>query len=253
MILVSIDVEYDVRVNTIDQIGLATIASTALLGADFEADELKRPVASHLFLLKRRYIPRNTYTRQYLYGTAEAIAATNLSQILTAILTPIDNSKIVLVGHDIVADILAIERYCGLDLKTLPCVATILDTAYVPSYLYDLECKKVTLKHACQLVGIHGKQLHNAGNDAYYTLKVLILLFQLYKQREISHDPSLTDQRRFIWEQRLKILDRIGRDNAVVRRPPKNIRDKESRRCTQSYDEYENILGLAGLGIFDDA
>ena len=71
-VIVSIDLEFSSKF--ISQVGIATLDTRILRRLDVEDDTaLANAIASRLFLLTKTYIPRNTYTRQYIFGDPEPI------------------------------------------------------------------------------------------------------------------------------------------------------------------------------------
>jgi DNA polymerase III alpha subunit (gram-positive type) len=80
--------------------------------------------------------------------------------------------NIVLVGHDVQADIRFLTTI-GYDISTLSNLVEIADTSSMWRYLKE-ENNPRNLATILAELGIIAWNLHNAGNDAVYTLQALI-------------------------------------------------------------------------------
>jgi DNA polymerase III alpha subunit (gram-positive type) len=90
---------------------------------------------------------------------------------------PLDNGNypkrnIIVVGHDIASDIAFLQKV-GYNVYNLSNLQEFADTADMHRYLRRLESPR---NLACVLseLGLIGWNLHNAGNDAVYTLQAMI-------------------------------------------------------------------------------
>jgi DNA polymerase III alpha subunit (gram-positive type) len=79
-----------------------------------------------------------------------------------------------LVGHDIGADISFLQTI-GYDVHNLSNLLETADTAYMWRYL-KRESNPRNLGSILAELGIIGWNLHNAGNDAVYTLQAMIAI-----------------------------------------------------------------------------
>lgn len=77
--------------------------------------------------------------------------------------------KIVLVGHGLKNEV-AFLKNLTFDLYSAPNLVAIVDTQSI-----GFSKNQLGLKKLCQAVGIEPQSLHNAGNDAAYTLRAMIL------------------------------------------------------------------------------
>ena len=190
-VIISLDLEYSMSPNVIDQVGIAVL-DTAELSRLTTDDQALVAIRSRLLLLRRQHLPRNTCTRQYLFGIPEPAVDQSLKDLLMPILAPSDGAgrprNVVLLGHGIDSDILAIQRCCDFDIRSVPSIQAIVDTSWMPALLFGLRHGQMSLKKTCQMLGIKARQLHNAGNDALYTLKALLVLFQHYKRDKLMHE-----------------------------------------------------------------
>ncbi|KAF1850394.1 uncharacterized protein K460DRAFT_422832 [Cucurbitaria berberidis CBS 394.84] len=83
---------------------------------------------------------------------------------------------VIIVGHSISQDIASLQR-AGFDIAQVAAIACI-DTQRTARDLFwkDNASKNISLKELCKLRGIQPQKLHNSGNDAAYTLLVLLSL-----------------------------------------------------------------------------
>jgi hypothetical protein len=88
-----------------------------------------------------------------------------------------DARPIVVVGHSVPQDIYSLSKV-GFDITQVAPVVAFMDTQKIARELYWREdrSKNISLKDLCTLIGIQPIKLHNSGNDAAYTLVVLLSL-----------------------------------------------------------------------------
>jgi DNA polymerase III epsilon subunit-like protein len=94
--------------------------------------------------------------------------------------------KLVLVGHGVGNDIDVLRNYVGLDMVERYKLDTMQDTSVVHQYQFNRQ-QGASLKNVCANLGMMPQNLHNAGNDAYYTLDALFRL--AFHQSEL-YDPE---------------------------------------------------------------
>lgn len=82
--------------------------------------------------------------------------------------------NIILVGHDVDADIRFLQTI-GYDVHTLSTLSEAADTSFMWRYL-KRETNPRNLANILAELGIIGWNLHNAGNDAVYTLQAMIAI-----------------------------------------------------------------------------
>jgi DNA polymerase III alpha subunit (gram-positive type) len=106
--------------------------------------------------------------------------------------------NIILVGHDVGADI-AFLRTVGYDVHNLSTLQEVADTSTMWKYL-KRESNARSLGSILAELGIEGWNLHNAGNDAVYTLQAMLGIAikhmdERQKSREIkNHEKYLRIQ-----------------------------------------------------------
>jgi hypothetical protein len=83
---------------------------------------------------------------------------------------------IIVVGHDIRNDLRSLSNV-GFDITQVARVVSFLDTQKIArDLIWEDRGYNISLKDLCTLFGIEAKKLHNCGNDAAYTLLVLLSL-----------------------------------------------------------------------------
>lgn len=178
-ILVSIDVGLDQRAR-LDTIGIACLDTRSLAARTEEA------VSTRLLLVRRRLLPVNTRTRQYLFGIPEHAPPDAARQILETTFRQVDPEQsrlrnIFLVGHNINSDLKYLKDTLDFSIESVPTIVAIIDTQQLARCVFNFRHKYVSLKQTLLSLGVQTRQLHNSGNDAVYTLKALIHLFCRYQ------------------------------------------------------------------------
>lgn len=128
------------------------------------------PITTRNIIVENARPPRKPFS----FGRSETIRyQQDLHHILLDIFRDLQakNVKVVLVGHDIAGDLDRLQRACGW---VKPSAVTLLDTQKIWRALHDT-IEKGTLRLSLESYNVNFKstELHNAGNDAYYTLKLL--------------------------------------------------------------------------------
>ncbi len=104
-----------------------------------------------------------------------------------------------MVGHDVVADINYL-RTLGYDVTNLSTLQETADTAVMWRYL-KREINPRNLGAILAELGIVGWNLHNAGNDAVYTLQAMIAIaFKHLDEKEMGPDAKEKEKKARISE-----------------------------------------------------
>lgn len=90
--------------------------------------------------------------------------------------------KIVIVGHDIGADIKFLKSI-GYDVYNLPNLLELVDTTSM-FRIINRDMNGRSLGSIMNYLGVVAWNLHNAGNDAFYTLQAMIILSLKYLEQE---------------------------------------------------------------------
>uniref|UniRef100_A0A8H7TPP9 Gfd2/YDR514C-like C-terminal domain-containing protein n=1 Tax=Bionectria ochroleuca TaxID=29856 RepID=A0A8H7TPP9_BIOOC len=182
VVLVCFDVEAIERPpNPISEIGIAIldtrdIAKTAPGPAGQEWWPLIK--AHHLRVRELSALVNRDYVQgcpdAFNFGESTFPTKSETKEAILSILNPYieDGRSIALVGHDIHQDI----RYLfslGIDLANIGSIKQTIDSQALHQVLRELDCGR-GLSAVLSDLGISSKNLHNAGNDAVFTLRASI-------------------------------------------------------------------------------
>lgn len=159
------------------------------------------------------------------WGTAEKIPVTSMLSKINDCLRIYQNRSIVLVGHGVSNDLAALNAL-GFDFQENLVIAK-LDTYLLAR---DLQMGHLTLKNL--LIELNcpcNLKLHNAGNDANFTLRALLLLGIRVIEAAESNETS----------ERVQILWWIAMKGVLSRKKKKFMRQKAAR--TRTFEEQEEI------------
>jgi len=173
-VFIAIDFEYSDfksanRGVVLREVGLSILDTQYL----FDAGMVHQPVISSYHF---RTVSRS---KAFLFGTTAHISQASLVAELKTMLyinnTPSDQQRnIIIVGHGVNAEIHKFKSL-GIDLRLAPAVVDILDTEKIGGEVLGIKCG-LNLGRVVELMGMEGKGFHNAGNDASYTLRAMLLL-----------------------------------------------------------------------------
>ncbi|KAI2780783.1 hypothetical protein F4815DRAFT_445022 [Daldinia loculata] len=132
-----------------------------------------------------------TDTRKFIFGQTIDILQDELVAVLKRLLYIENNTlgeirDLILVGHGFGFEIKAMKGL-GIDLTLAPSVIEIFDTEFLGYEVFgrDFKC---SLSKVTKEIGILGESFHNAGNDANFTLRAMLLL-AIHR-----YDPSKLDR-----------------------------------------------------------
>lgn len=120
-----------------------------------------------------------TDTKQFLFGTSVDTEQDKLVALLKGLLLHDDEHesrkearRLILVGHGFSFEI-QVLRGLGINLALAPKVENIFDTYYLGQEVFgqDFNLSRLTTQ-----LGIHRGHFHNAGNDAGFFLRAMLLL-----------------------------------------------------------------------------
>ena len=185
-ILICIDVEaFEFRTDVITEIGVSTL-QTSVDNQNWLSDQgksLREGIKSrHLRISERKHLVNRRYVQgcpdNFDFGKSEWISERGIPKIMKRIFQqscvngPNSITKPVLVGHSIKSDI-DFLRTKGFDMQLF--ISDCIDT----QNLYRASRhggQSPGLGKALVECGIQATHLHNAGNDAYYTMRLLLEL-----------------------------------------------------------------------------
>ncbi|KAE8443513.1 hypothetical protein EG329_001825 [Mollisiaceae sp. DMI_Dod_QoI] len=120
-----------------------------------------------------------TNTRKFIFGQTIDILQDELVTVLKRLLYIENNNlgeirDLILVGHGFGFEIKAMKGL-GIDLTLAPSVIEIFDTEFLGYEVFGRNFK-CSLSKVTKEIGILGESFHNAGNDANFTLRAMLLL-----------------------------------------------------------------------------
>lgn len=218
MVFVSIDVEaYEKDHSKILEIGVATLDTRSLLntppGADGENWRSKIE-ARHFLIKENQYLRNHEFVRgcpdRFEFGTTLVIPLDLAASAVEECFKPpfgglvdssggveLEDRKVVLVGHDTQTDLDYLKRL-GLYAQSLPGVVDCLDSASLYR-TWKQDPQIMSLGKVLADFDIIGWNLHNAGNDAVYTIQAMLAVcvrestIRGSSQTEVTVEPKLVD------------------------------------------------------------
>ena len=186
VMFISVDVEaFEFNQKNITEIGISTLNTVDLLGLDSGANgknwaaEIR---SRHFRIREYGHLLNKVHVEgcpdKFDFGQSEWIYKRDVISVLEGCFNPFRPScssgtgKVILVGHDVAADIKYLTEI-GFDAARM--ISDCIDT----SDLYKAsrrDGKQSALSTLLLQYGIAAKHLHNAGNDANYTLRVMVAI-----------------------------------------------------------------------------
>ncbi|QIW95477.1 hypothetical protein AMS68_000995 [Peltaster fructicola] len=191
VIFISIDIEaYERDHSKVTEVGVSTLDTRDLLQVAMGhggRDWRKAVRARHFLIHEHKHLVNHAFVRgcpgDFDFGTSESVGLADLPKVLTSCLhhpySKLDDAslsdeprKIVIIGHDIGNDI----KYChqiGFSILNRSSIIEVLDTAIMyRAFTKDNDQRSLgTIMLDFDLDAWH---LHNAGNDAVYTMWALL-------------------------------------------------------------------------------
>lgn len=178
IVLVAIDIEaYERSHRAITEVGIATLDTQDLInqspGSNGE-DWHQYIHARHFIIEEHKHFVNKDFVRgcpdKFEYGKSELVSIKDIASVLANCFRTAsgENQKIVLVGHDVKNDI----DYChqlGFSILNRSSLIEVLDTAVMYKAITGEQQSRAlgSIVYDFDLTAWH---LHNAGNDAVYTL-----------------------------------------------------------------------------------
>ena len=190
-VLVSIDIEvWERNHNLLTEVGISTLYTNDLLGiepGENGKDWLAKIKHRHLRIEENKHQKNGTFvddmSERFEFGTSEWISNADAARRVEDALTLNTDGgprSVVLVGHNISSD-LGFLRKMKCDFTKLDNVIDIVDTDLMYRSLKN-ETNARSLSFICNQLDIDAWCVHNAGNDAAYTLQCLVLM-SLYAEK----------------------------------------------------------------------
>lgn len=187
-VLVAVDFEY---LNNIQQYreddGTPDIDSQAGL-AILDTKNLGSPRIDHVISTYNFATGSSKYctkaSKRFLFGKSDTIRSSELLKSIESLMPR--SRKIVLVGHDVSHD-LRVLKHLKFDFQTS--VIGIIDTLWLANQVLSTHSR--TLKDLLGEFQCPFDKLHSAGNDAHFTLRLLLLLAGYTKRNDAEYEDKL--------------------------------------------------------------
>ncbi|KAK3944641.1 good for full DBP5 activity protein 2 [Diplogelasinospora grovesii] len=184
VVFVAVDIEaYEFDHNLVTEVGIATLDTASIAQvASGPGGENWFPLiqARHIRIKENAWAKNTRHVRgcadYFDFGTSEFVHSDNVIPIVKEILGPLDNSgkkrPIVLVFHDAGQDIKYL-RVLGHDIYQNENILEIIDTKEMHQSIVRHR-DSTSLQNVLNYLDIPWQHLHNAGNDAVYTLRAMV-------------------------------------------------------------------------------
>ncbi|GAM88352.1 hypothetical protein ANO11243_063850 [Dothideomycetidae sp. 11243] len=198
-VLVSIDVEaYERNQSIITEIGVATfdIATIASTAPGHLATDWQQQIRGRHFRILEYHNLVNTKFVQgcpenFRFGKSEMVRCAEIPNLLASCfrfeygLQPtgdsVTNRPVVLIGHNTQSDVKYLRKI-GFNVTDVPSLISMQDTAQIYGFLSGNIDQTASLAKVLEEVKIDAWHLHNAGNDAWYTLAACLGLAVAHRQ-----------------------------------------------------------------------
>jgi hypothetical protein len=191
---------------------------------------------------------RLTHTaRNFHFGTSEHVDRKDVDRVILKLLHIEDENNvpqppgqpryhnIVLVGHGLRSDLLILRKR-GIMFEEISTIVAILDTTYIGKEVLGMSFQ---LQGLLQTLQCPTKNLHNAGNDANFALRALLLL-AYYGLRPSLSSPDAIQRLASLKALALEPLPDTTQRNAILR--------ASRYRCE---DWTLNALDIGTVSFFD--
>jgi hypothetical protein len=209
--------------------------------------------------------------RHYYFGEPEKCPADTIQNILWTLFNQNDEElgglrNVFLVRHDIPNDVAFLRKIIGFDLGSMPSITALIDTQQLARSVFTSQyTHPPSLKDTMQNLGVRAHALHNSGNDAMYTLKIVFHLLCIHHTAAVERSEPYVQPRSYyydkkptalLWRERLDLLKQAvdcyptisPRERRLARRRPKPPRvDKPDLWNTDSTSDEEPDGILASI------
>ncbi|KAI6359884.1 hypothetical protein MCOR25_006927 [Pyricularia grisea] len=199
MKFVCVDVEtYELNHNIVTEIGIAEIDTSSLRGipAGDKSQSWFNLIQSYHYVIKENSWATNgqhvaNNQQNFNFGQSQLVPKAKIAQQVASHLGMPSSSWpghrdacTVLVGHDIMADVEHLEKI-NYDARKVPDIFDVIDTAHMFQH-WRREPNATRLSRVLESLEIRHRYLHNAGNDATYTLQAMLAMAQVIRQESFD-------------------------------------------------------------------
>ncbi|CAG8233619.1 unnamed protein product [Penicillium salamii] len=211
-IFISLDTEWMEDSGTLTEVGISVLDTDNLQGVvpgDFGHMWLSQIQARHLRMEEYRFHVNTKYQQgcpdYFNHGKSEFIQSADIAEVLNEVFSPSplvvagfeQKRTVILVGVNLSNDIDILRRkncqaFLELDPSLPPPCSPVIHEVIDVSQLYRIysgDLQPPGLANLLRNLQIIGRDLHNAGNDAYHTLEALVrLMLQAAGEKPQSYD-----------------------------------------------------------------
>lgn len=216
-IFISIDAEWMEDYGILTEVGISTLDTRKLQGVvpgDFGHMWLSQIRSRHLRVSEHRGYVNMKYHQgcpdEFHHGKSEFVASADIAKAVDDAFQhpPIMSSNqemekrtVILVGLNLANDILILQRknsavFLGLNMSLPSPSSSIIQEVIDVAQLYRIyagESQPPGLGNLLKYLQLVGRDLHNAGNDAYHTLEALVtLMLQAAGEKPGAYEPKAT-------------------------------------------------------------
>ncbi|TLS29772.1 hypothetical protein PpBr36_00454 [Pyricularia pennisetigena] len=196
---VCVDVEtYELNHNLVTEIGIAELDTLSLRGkpAGDKSQNWFNLIKSYHYVIKENSWAMNgqhvaNNQQNFNFGQSQLVPkATIVQQVASHLGMPSSSwpghrgAYVVLVGHDIMADVEHLLKV-DYDARKVPEIFDVVDTAHMFQH-WRREPNSTRLSRVLESLEIRYRYLHNAGNDATYTLQAMLAMAQVTRQESFD-------------------------------------------------------------------
>ncbi|PPJ53661.1 hypothetical protein CBER1_00896 [Cercospora berteroae] len=192
VMLVAIDCEaFEMDQSKVTEVGISTIDTTSVRALQPQSYGQSYPLiaSSHYRIKEHGHLRNRRYSKgnpnNFQHGKTAWVSIEEAREVLRAMLEDVESTReVVLVGHALKND-LAYLRRLGIDALAIPNVVLQLDTQRIATP------KRLTpgLGKLLTALAIPADNLHNAGNDAHFTLRAVLEI----ARKEFNHPGSVLE------------------------------------------------------------
>lgn len=245
-VFIAIDVEaFEYATQKVTEVGIAVLDTRELPAfPNASASEWAEKIRTHHHIIQEhRHLRNKRFVKgcpeNFMFGESNVTPLIKMRDILKLAFTPADPSagenclrNVVLVGHDVRGDLNWIAKL-GYSIRTTNPPIGLVDSQKIAKAL-KLPEGLATLVNA---LGEHPEFLHNAGNDAYWTMQSVLLL-ALYGS-VLPEPPSMENARQIREKQIQAAKEKSDRLNAEAKRvrEEKEAKEKEAKEALDRQGE----------------
>ncbi|KAI9736672.1 MAG: hypothetical protein M1834_000876 [Cirrosporium novae-zelandiae] len=205
VLIISLDIEANERNHKqVTEVGLSML-DTNLLHATPPGENGKNWIelieAHHVRTDEYKHIVNHEFVggnpNGFEFGESEFISIRNIPKLLSSLFS--QGRNVVMVGHGIHGDFNML-RAIGFDITNHSNhIVQILDTVTLYNAWKKIYGQIMSLAGIMQVFDFPAWNLHNAGNDAYYTLEVMIAMTVCARMDQAKEDMAMFDTGSKIW------------------------------------------------------